>query len=779
VPRRLLPAVLATLVTLAIVASATIGAGPASASVHVAGSPAPTGEIATGTGSAQVEAEVDQAVADGGQAQVLITMDPAAASAGAARTAGVTAEAGDRSAADLAQALGARVLDTPDPVLAATVDADELDALRQRPDVARVAPDRVHRPAAVDGNLATVGAPEAWPTATGAGQTIAIVDTGVDAGHPMLSGRVVAEACFSGGTASHLLSPQGLCPTDLGILGATARQAIGPGAARPCTLAVCEHGTHVAGIAAGSPASSGGARGVAPDAHVIAVQVFTRITSQDHCGNPSTCIVAYDSDLLEAMAWLQTQTAHHDLAAINLSLGGGLSSGPCDDDVLKPNVDALLTLGVPTVAASGNDGDAHQMAWPACISSTISVGATGTGSTPAEAQPGGYSNASAGLRLLAPGTAVRSAHPGGGERTSTGTSMAAPHVAGALAVLRQARGPLPAPLELALLRTTGVPILDERNHRTTPLLQVGAAVRNVAPVGELDVTSLVPGIGEAPTLVTVTGWALDPEVLAPATATITVDGEPAWTGPAVGVATRAGQLHPAHGSLRGVAATLTLPDAGVHRLCLVVDDAGPWPGPPVQVSCTSSAPTRFPDVDGSHPFLLDVEWAAAAGVLDGYPDGTFRPAGALSRQAVAAALHRLAGEPAGSLPGGDHPDPGFSDVDADHPFYDAIAWAVAEGVTTGYPDGTFRPGALISRQAVVVQLHRLAARSATPPTGPHPDPGFSDVGPDHLFHDSIAWAVAEGIATGYPDGAFRPGASTSRQALTAYLHRLVEVIGPG
>jgi hypothetical protein len=176
----------------------------------------------------------------------------------------------------------------------------------------------------------------------------------------------------------------------------------------------------------------------------------------------------------------------------------------------------------------------------------------------------------------------------------------------------------------------------------------------------------------------------------------------------------------------------------------------------------------FRDVAPGHPFFDEIGGAAAAGAARGFADRTFRPDVLVTRQAVAAFLHRLAGSPDGPFP-----DPGFSDVPAAHTFHEEIAWLADEGIATGFADGRFRPGAPISRQAVAAFLHR--AHGA--PAGPFPDPGFSDVAEDSKSALAVAWLAKSGITTGYPDGTFRPGAPVTRQAMAAYLCRLVELAG--
>ncbi len=110
----------------------------------------------------------------------------------------------------------------------------------------------------------------------------------------------------------------------------------------------------------------------------------------------------------------------------------------------------------------------------------------------------------------------------------------------------------------------------------------------------------------------------------------------------------------------------------------------------------------FSDVPSTHPFFTEIGMAAWYGWVGGYADGTFRPSQPVSRQAAMAVLWRRAGSPSGPFD-----VPAFDDVPAGHPFETAIDWAVATGVTTGYADGGFHPTAAVSRQAGVTWLWRL------------------------------------------------------------------------
>jgi hypothetical protein len=172
----------------------------------------------------------------------------------------------------------------------------------------------------------------------------------------------------------------------------------------------------------------------------------------------------------------------------------------------------------------------------------------------------------------------------------------------------------------------------------------------------------------------------------------------------------------------------------------------------------------FLDVPPGHGFFTEITWMAAEELTSGFPDGTFRPEASVTRQAISAWLHRLAGDPDGPFA-----DPGFLDVPASHAFAREIWWMADTGRSTGYADSTYRPVSCVSRQATAAFLYREAGS----PPGPFPDPGFSDVGPAHAFAVEIRWMAHAEVTGGFPDGTFRPGACVSRQAAAAFLHRLL------
>lgn len=110
----------------------------------------------------------------------------------------------------------------------------------------------------------------------------------------------------------------------------------------------------------------------------------------------------------------------------------------------------------------------------------------------------------------------------------------------------------------------------------------------------------------------------------------------------------------------------------------------------------------------------------------------------------------------------------FTDVSTSHKFFREISWLSATGVTTGYANGRFVPAGSVERQAMAAFLYRAAGRpSFKTPTRA----SFSDVPRGHKFFREVEWLASTGITTGYADGTFRPKAPVERQAMAAFLQR--------
>lgn len=293
------------------------------------------------------------------------------------------------------------------------------------------------------------------------GEGLRIKSGMADKTHPFLAGKVVSEACYSTNSSS----TSSLCPG--GVSASTSS-----GSAMPCTGVVgCDHGTHVAGIAAGKSASFSG---VAKDAYVIAMQVFSMSSS----GN----IGAYTSDTVKAFKRVYELRNNYSIAAVNMSLGGVLYNANCDSNAsfAKAAIDNLRSVGIATVIASGNDGSTRSMGAPACISSAISVGSVFAdaghsnacrgwnlgASTPDEVACS--SNSDSFLSLLAPGAMINSSVPGSTYGNKGGTSMAAPHVAGAWALYKQKFPQASVTTALRAFEQTSTPVLapPQQHHQT-------------------------------------------------------------------------------------------------------------------------------------------------------------------------------------------------------------------------------------------------------------------------------------------------------------------------
>ncbi|PYN33105.1 MAG: hypothetical protein DME01_19695 [Candidatus Rokuibacteriota bacterium] len=353
------------------------------------------------------------------------------------------------------------------PLLALSVGPSALKELEAANlPVKRVMADRIHKPVLWD-SVPLIGADQAWALGfDGSGRTVAVIDSGVDSAHPFLAGKVIDEACYS--TTSGFQS-QSLCPNG-------ADEQIGPGAGVYCPLDLegCWHGTHVAGIVAGDGTPFDlPIWGVGRGASIMSIQVFSRITSFLDCGGAPPCLGAYTSDILAALERVYDLRTVHDFASVNMSLGGGLFSGPCDDEPYKPFIDNLRAAGIATVIASGNDGSPNQISAPACVSSAVSVGATTKDDRVAD-----YSNVAPFMSLFAPGDEIISSYPGENFAVASGTSMAAPHVAGAWAILKQAAPTASVDAILQALTSTGLPITDPRagTGTTKPRIQVDLAL---------------------------------------------------------------------------------------------------------------------------------------------------------------------------------------------------------------------------------------------------------------------------------------------------------------
>lgn len=256
--------------------------------------------------------------------------------------------------------------------------------------------------------LDEIDAPEGWDLAglgtfpgTGSGAKIGIVDTGIDAGHEDLAGKVVACA----GVRSFGINV-------LNILRLLDDPAIVSGRCADDN----GHGTHVAGTAAARANNGRGIAGVSFDSPLAICKAL------DSTGAGSLAAIA------NCISYLNGQGAK----IISMSLGGASSQ------TLADTVAAASSNGSLLVAAAGNDANATA-SYPAAYPQVVSVAAVDRNDAHAS-----FSNANADVEVSAPGVDILSTSPGGGYRTLSGTSMATPHVAGVAAIIA-ARNPAGGP----------------------------------------------------------------------------------------------------------------------------------------------------------------------------------------------------------------------------------------------------------------------------------------------------------------------------------------------
>lgn len=369
------------------------------------------------------------------------------------------------------------------PLVAVTVSAEGLQAAMDSGWVSAVQEDTPDAPTLAESTV-LVGATTAWASGyAGAGQTVAVLDTGVDKTHAFLTGKVVSEACYS--TTDGTYNATSVCPG-----GVAETTASGSGVACSSAVEGCNHGTHVAGIVAGKGASFSG---VAKEAHLIAIQVFSRFDSTTYCGSSSPCALTFTSDQIKALERVYALRSTYNIASVNMSLGGGSYASYCDTDSRKTIIDQLRAAGIATVIASGNNGYTSSISAPACISSAVSVGSTGDGSGGATADVvSSFSNSASILTLLAPGSQIFSSIPGGGYANFQGTSMAAPHVAGAWAVLKSKNPWVSVTQVQNALTSTGLPVLDGRNGITKPRIRLVQALNAIPAPAVLNEKLFLP-----------------------------------------------------------------------------------------------------------------------------------------------------------------------------------------------------------------------------------------------------------------------------------------------
>lgn len=461
------------LVVVVLLALATMGAGVSyAASTAVATSLPPAASAVPGANSglpapARVGGDVSTTLARDGAVNVFVMLDGARTGSDISTLKQNATKIEDRVLSSLPP--GVEVdhrLQTVPAFSARVSSAAQLAALAEQPGVARIDLADGGGTGSVSRTVNIIGADLVQSAGyTGAGVTVAVLDSGVDSTHPDLAGSVIDQACFGEDFAG------GFCPNG------TTRH-VGPGSA----IDDAGHGTHVTGIIRSAGQVSG--VGVAPASSIVAIKVT------DGCSFGG-CFYTF----VEITAALDYLVAHPEFGVdvVNMSLATNATfSGDCDSSAsylmaAATSIANLRAAGVLPVASSGNDSEDDTMSAPACLSGVLSVAASDATDTMAF-----FANISATTDMVAPGVGVVSDAIGGSTTTASGTSMASPAVAGCVALLREARPAATIGAFENALKSTGRPIT--RGTHTLPRVACERALTGLGvPVFRITTATLPSG----------------------------------------------------------------------------------------------------------------------------------------------------------------------------------------------------------------------------------------------------------------------------------------------
>ena len=212
---------------------------------------------------------------------------------------------------------------------------------------------------------------------------------------------------------------------------------------------------------------------------------------------------------------------------------------------------------------------------------------------------------------------------------------------------------------------------------------------------------------------------------------------------------------------------LTVKDASGNKLKLTDKGNGKYtftmPGSKVTVSAEfieEQAASIFADVPADAYYAKAVEWAVKKGITNGKANGLFGSNDPCTRGQIVTFLWRAAGSPS---PKGTATVP--ADVLPGSYCYDAVAWALENGITNGMADGTFGVNNTCTRGQSVTLLYRALGKAPTTVNG------FTDVAADAFCADAVAWAVESGVTNGTSASAFSPNAGCTRAQIVTFLYR--------
>ncbi len=172
----------------------------------------------------------------------------------------------------------------------------------------------------------------------------------------------------------------------------------------------------------------------------------------------------------------------------------------------------------------------------------------------------------------------------------------------------------------------------------------------------------------------------------------------------------------------------------------------------------------FTDVNADNYYFDPVFWAyfQEPRITSGTDASHFKPGGACTREQVLVFLYAAAGKPAYSMT-----DCPFSDVQSNKYYYDAVMWAVENGITSGISNDKFGTGRTCTREQVVTFLWKAAGM----PKHQAADCPFVDVLPEKYYYDAVLWAAESGVTSGVADGQFGVGKTCTRAQVVTFLYK--------
>ena len=197
-----------------------------------------------------------------------------------------------------------------------------------------------------------------------------------------------------------------------------------------------------------------------------------------------------------------------------------------------------------------------------------------------------------------------------------------------------------------------------------------------------------------------------------------------------------------------------------YEIILELSPYEPLDGYPIE-QLLAAAKGGFVDVPESAYYSMAVDWAVTRGVTNGTSPTTFSPNEFCTRGQVVTFLWRAAGSPAPKKEGNP-----FKDVSKGAYYYNAVLWAVENGITNGTSATTFSPGDSCTRSQVVTFLYRYAGSPEISAKNP-----FKDVQKGAYYYSAVQWAVKNGITNGTSDTAFSPSDTCTRGQVVTFLWR--------